>query len=114
MNIRYRFRLISTGELITRIMSLEEIEASTHYLLDPNKQIISRDLGTGLKAIDQKEMFERDQIVSDAGEVGVIGFSDGAFWMEYLPPHNWDPMAPAELLGTHSYEIIGRSEKEGE
>lgn len=65
-----------------------------------------KNLFTGLHDKNGKEIFESDRCKNIHGEIGIIVFSNGAFWLRYESPHNWDPMCPAELI-TDKMEIIG-------
>src|SRR3990170_2684940 len=63
---------------------------------------------TGLLDKNGKKIFEADCAKNQFGEVGQIVFTNGAFWLKYIKPYDWDPMCPAELLDKgNQFEVIG-------
>lgn len=60
----------------------------------------------GVKDLNGKEIYEGDICQNERGEIGIIKFINGGFCSEYIPPHNWDVMEPADGL-LHRQTVLG-------
>jgi len=105
------------GEETVPIYILERLAESGETLHNWGDVILLQ--YTGLLDKNGKKMWERDICKSfhkEEGdnlrdkvytEIGEIVFNQGAFWLKYIKPYDWDPMCPAELLANGTYEVVG-------
>ncbi len=73
-------------------------------------QVRSETIGqfTGQHDSNNIEIWEGDSCRNSHGEIGIVVFTNGGFWLKYIEPYDWDPMCPAELINRGSnYEVIG-------
>ncbi len=112
-NIRYRLKSQFTGQILVSTLTLEEVEQGKLKCPFP-WQILSRDLGTGLKDENGvKEIFNRDRVAKDFTAFddpahgmykieGTVEYSGGAFWII------WDDQEEVnDYLRDEIVEIIG-------
>lgn len=111
MNIRYRIKHRVDARTETAIFSLEEVERGPMFVSWDMQgwQILSRDLGTGLKDKNGVEIFERDLLKSKYEETVKVKWHDrvAGFVLWELD----GTIYFGQMRDRLEWEIIGRSDE---
>lgn len=84
IKFRYVYQHEETGNIVTQIFTLDEIEAGVakfFALKNPRYNCIGRDEYTGAKDKNGAEVYEKDIIRIDGMGVGVVDYEEGRFAM---------------------------------
>ena len=109
--IKFRGRRIDNGEWIYGDLIHEPWGTMIQSELQLKFTVDSATVGEWTGLVDKNgvtEIYEGDICRNESGEVGQIVFVNGAFVSMFLPPYDWDPMAPCDGGLAHQ-EVIGNA-----